>query len=200
MGLTTRDLKFVRYLEKNFILNAEIASRLIYWTKNEKSSLNVAHKRTKEIISQQKQVKRVRQYVGQSYVYYIGKNPTKITHRLMMSDLLSRMVADGFEIILDETELEFKGLESKYHIRPDMLVTFKYGNETYSAFVEIDLTKEFTNSQAYNRLFADIEASRYTIKYPALLISVCDNKPDLPCVWIKTDWSNFSNLKYVFIS
>ena len=35
MGITTRDLQVIRYLEKGFLLNAEICSRLIYWTKNE---------------------------------------------------------------------------------------------------------------------------------------------------------------------
>ena len=83
MGLTSRDLELIRYCEKNFLINAEIASRLVYWTKNEKSSLNIAQRRLKEIVKQQKQVKRVREYIGQSYTYYIGKNPTKTKHRLM---------------------------------------------------------------------------------------------------------------------
>lgn len=200
MGLTTRDLELIRYLEKNFILNAQIASRLIYWTRNEKSSLNVAHKRLKEIIKFQKQVYRVREFVGQSYTYYIGKAPTKTKHRLMMSDFLSRMVADGFEIILDETEVEYKGLEDKYHIRPDMLITFNYANSTYQAFVEVDLTKEFSNSKAYTRLYNDAEAKRYIPNHPFTVISVCNKKPDIPCIWIKPDWSNFSNLKYAFIN
>nr|DAK49460.1 MAG TPA: hypothetical protein [Caudoviricetes sp.] len=199
MGLTTRDLELIRYLEKNFILNAQIASRLIYWTRNEKSSLNVAHKRTQEIIKHQKQVHRVREYVGQSYIYYIGKNPTKTKHRLMMTDFLSRMKVDGFEIILDETEVEYKKLEERYHIRPDMLVTFKYGDETYCALVEIDLTKPFTNTDAYNRLYNDLKAGRYKMQHPMCLVSVCEKKPDIGCIWIKPDWSNFSNLKYTFI-
>ena len=171
MGLTSRDLELIRYCEKNFLINAEIASRLVYWTKNEKSSLNIAQRRLKEIVKQQKQVKRVREYIGQSYTYYIGKNPTKTKHRLMMSDFLSRMVADGFEIVLEETQVEYKGLEEKYHIRPDMLITFNYANSTYQAFVEVDLTKEFSNSKAYTRLYNDAEAKRYIPNHPFTVIS-----------------------------
>ena len=63
MGLTTRDLQVIRYLEKNFLINAEIASRLVYWTKNETSPLNTSQKRLKQIFLH-KQAKRVREFVG----------------------------------------------------------------------------------------------------------------------------------------
>ena len=42
MGITTRDLDVIHLLEKNFLLNAEICSRLIYWTGNEHYSLNAS--------------------------------------------------------------------------------------------------------------------------------------------------------------
>lgn len=199
MGLTSRDLELIRYCEKNFLINAEIASRLVYWTKNEKSSLNIAQRRLKEIVKQQKQVKRVREYIGQSYTYYIGKNPTKTKHRLMVSDFLSRMVADGFEIVLEETQVEYKGLEERYNIRPDLLVTFMYGNKKYQAFVEVDLTKEFSNTKVYEKIYNDAINGKFTMDYPFAIISVCNKKPDGRFIWIKTDWSNFSNIKYTFI-
>lgn len=199
MGLTSRDLELIRYCEKNFLINAEIASRLVYWTKNENSSLNIAQRRLKEIVKYQKQVKRVREYVGQSYTYYIGKNPTKTKHRLMITDFLSRMVADGFEVVLEETYVEYKGLEERYNIRPDLLVTFRYGREKYQAFVEVDLTKEFSNSKAYKKIYEDAWNEKIEMDYPFAVISVCDTKPDGDFIWIKTDWSNFSNIKYAFI-
>lgn len=199
MGLTSRDLELIRYCEKNFLINAEIASRLVYWTKNEKSSLNIAQRRLKEIVKQQKQVKRVREYIGQSYTYYIGKNPTKTKHRLMMSDFLSRMVADGFKIVLEETQVEYKGLEERYNIRPDLLVTFVYGNKKYQAFVEVDLTKEFSNAKIYEKIYSDAINGKFKMDYPFAVISVCDTRPEGRFVWVKTDWSNFSNIKYTFI-
>ena len=69
MGMTTRDLQIIRYLEKNFLINAEIASRLVYWTKNEAASLNIAQRRLREMFKL-KQVKRVREFVGQSLNIY----------------------------------------------------------------------------------------------------------------------------------
>ena len=197
MGLTTRDLEVIRYLEKNFLINAEIALRLVYWTKNEASSLNIAQKRLKEMF-RLKQVKRVREYVGQSYIYYLSKAPTKSKHRLMMTDFISRMVASGFEIDLDLTEVEWKGVEDQFSIRPDVLVTFTYNEKIYHLLVEIDLTKEFTNGKKYERL---INAKRNG-ELKGILdgivgdVSVCDTKKDVNCIWMKTDFSNFSNLIY----
>lgn len=200
MGITTRDLEIIRYCEKNFLINADIASRLVYWTKNEASSLNIAQRRMRELFKL-KQLKRVREFVGQSYTYYIGKTPTKTAHRLMMTDFLSRMVMNGFEIDLDQTESEYKELEERFGIRPDMLVTFNYADKTYQALVEIDLTKPFSNSEAYERI---LRAKRngelgHLLPYPLAVISICDTKPDFNCIWIKTDWSNFSNLTYAFV-
>lgn len=200
MGLTTRDLEIVRYCEKSFLINADIASRLVYWTKNEASSLNIAQRRLRELHNL-KQVKRVREFVGQSYTYYLGKTPTKTAHRLMMSDFISRMVVSGFEIELDRTAVEWKGIENQFNIRPDLLVTFNYNGRLYHLLVEIDLTKQFSNSKKYERLIrAKKNGELKGVLDGAIgVVSVCDKKPavaEVKPIWIKTDWSNFSNLTY----
>ena len=197
MGLTTRDLQVIRYLEKNFLINAEIASRLVYWTKNESASLNIAQRRLREMFKL-KQVKRVREYVGQSYTYYLSKAPTKTKHRLMMTDFISRCEMNGFKIDIEQTETEWKGLEDQYGIRPDILVTFTYNEKVYQLLVEIDLTKEFSNATKYERVMNAKKAGELKgILDGALgIVSVCEKKPDFNCIWIKPDWSNFSNLTY----
>jgi len=200
MGITTRDLEIIRYLEKNFLINSDIASRLVYKTNNKDSSLNIAQRRLRELYKL-KQVKRIREYVSQSYTYYIGKTPTKTEHRLMMTDLVSRLKELGAEIILEETEIEFDKLEQPYGVRPDILLTFNLNGRTYQALVEIDLTKTFTHADKYKKI---LEAKRrgelpMLRDYPLTIISVCDKKPDLSCIWIKTDWSNISNFNYAFI-
>ena len=199
MGITTRDLEIIRYLEKNFLINSDIASRLVYKTNNKDSSLNIAQRRLRELYKL-KQVKRIREYVSQSYTYYIGKTPTKTEHRLMMTDLVSRLKELGAEIILEETEIEFDKLEQPYGVRPDILLTFNLNGRTYQALVEIDLTKTFTHADKYKKI---LEAKRrgelpMLRDYPLTIISVCDKKPDLSCIWIKTD-SNISNFNYAFI-
>lgn len=200
MGLTTRDLEVIRYLEKNFLINADIASRLVYWTKNEAASLNIAQRRLREMFKL-KQVKRVREYVGQSYTYYLGKAPVKTKHRLMMTDFLSRLEINGFNVDLDHTEVEWKGLEERFGVRPDMLVTFNYNDHVYQLLVEIDLTKEFSNAKKYERIInAKRNGELKGILDGAIgVVSVCDKKPNtegFKPIWIKTDWSNFSNLTY----
>ena len=200
MGLTTRDLQIIRYLEKNFLINAEIASRLVYWTKNEAASLNIAQRRLREMFKL-KQVKRVREFVGQSYTYYLSKAPTKTKHRLMMTDFLSRLEVNGFSVDLDRTEAERKGLEQHFGVRPDMLVTFTYNDHVYQLLVEIDLTKEFSNAKKYERIMnAKKNGELKGVLDGAVgVVSVCDKKPNaegFKPLWIKTDWSNFSNLTY----
>jgi len=199
MGITQRDLQVIRYLEQGFLLNTEILSRLIYWTGNKKSSLSVTQRRLKELYNL-KQVKRIRQFVGQPFIYYLGKTPTKAEHRLAMSDFLSQMTIHGFEIILDETQTEYKELEKKYSIRPDMLVTFKYKNDYYRALVEIDLTKKFTHADEYTRFLKDRREGKvpYLKDYKLALVSVCEVQPDMRCIWVKPDWSNFSNFTSTF--
>ena len=201
MGITTRDLTVIRLLEKRFILDAEILSRLVYWTGNKKSSLSVTQRRLKELHNL-KQVKRVRQFIGQSYVYYLGKAPNKVEHRLAMSDFLSQMNVNGFEIMIEETETEFKALEEGFGIRPDLLVTFKSADKVFQALVEIDLTKEFTHAKEYERFFTARRNGETNLltEYPLALVSVCRKKPEgVKCIWIKPDWSNFSNFTYSFI-
>ena len=200
MGMTTRDLQIIRYLEKNFLINAEIASRLVYWTKNEAASLNIAQRRLREMFKL-KQVKRVREFVGQSYTYYLSKAPTKTKHRLMMTDFLSRLEVNGFSVDLDHTEAEWKGLEQRFGVRPDMLVTFTYNDRVYQLLVEIDLTKEFSNAKKYERIMnAKKNGELKGVLDGAVgVVSVCDKKPNaegFKPLWIKTDWSNFSNLTY----
>ena len=201
MGITTRDLQVIRYLEKGFLLNAEICSRLIYWTKNEKASLNIAQRRLRELYKL-KQVKRVREFVGQSYTYYLDKAPTKTKHRLAMADFLSRCEMNGFHVDLDNTFIEWKGLEQRFGIRPDLLVTFEYANKTYQLLVEVDLTKEFSNGSKYAKICKAWREGTLDNILPHTIgiVSVCDRKPEsqeIKPIWMKSDFSNFSNLVYV---
>lgn len=203
MGLTTRDLQVIRYLEKNFLINAEIASRLVYWTRNEESSLNISQRRLREIFKL-KQAKRVREFVGQSYTYYLGKAPSKTKHRLMMTDFLSRCEMNGFHVDIERTEVEWKGLEEKFGVRPDMIATITYNDKVYQLLVEVDITKEFSNAKKYERI---MKAKRNgelkgTLDEALAVVSVCDKKPEVDGfkpIWIKTDFSNFSNFTYSFI-
>ena len=67
--------------------------------------------------------------------------------------------------------------------------------------MEIDLTKEFTNADKYERIMKARRDGELPEVPPGGLgiVSVCDKKLEgdgFKPVWIKTDFSNFSNLTY----
>lgn len=202
--LTTRDLEIIRYLEQNFLITSSIASRLVYWTGNEKSSLIIAQKRLK-VLFKEKEVKRLRDNITNEYVYYLHKAPTKINHRLKIADFISRLNRLGFE--LQNIELEYSELQESYNIRPDIMLEAKFNNVSFVALVEVDLTKSFSNITAYTEIVKD---RKNKIKQPLpnkplLLISVSDTPikrtdEQVKPVQIKTDFSDIVKLTYPFIT
>ena len=202
--LTTRDLEIIRYLEQNFLITSSIASRLVYWTGNEKSSLIIAQKRLK-ILFKEKEVKRLRDNITNEYVYYLHKTPTKINHRLKIADFISRLNRLGFE--LQNVELEYSELQESYNIRPDIMLEAKFNNVSFVALVEVDLTKSFSNITAYTEIVKDRKnkVKQPLPNKPLLLISVSDipikrTGEQVKPVKIKTDFSDIIKLTYPFIT
>ena len=202
--LTTRDLEIIRYLEQNFLITSSIASRLVYWTGNEKSSLIIAQKRLK-VLFKEKEVKRLRDNITNEYVYYLHKVPTKINHRLKIADFISRLNRLGFE--LQNIELEYSELQESYNIRPDIMLEAKFNNVSFVALVEVDLTKSFSNITAYTEIVKDRKnkVKQPLPNKPLLLISVSDipikrTGEQVKPVKIKTDFSDIIKLTYPFIT
>ena len=91
--LTSRDIKLINFLEENnLIITSELAAKYFYRspTDNHKSALTVAQKRL-NICCELKELKRFRDHIDQSYIYYVGKRPSKIEHRLMITEFLINM-------------------------------------------------------------------------------------------------------------
>lgn len=204
MALTTRDIKVVNFLEETrLIMTTRQIARYFYRTKQEQSvhSIeNIAGSRLR-IMIKSRNIKRVREFANQEYIYYnFPKAPKRTQHKLVMSELLVTMKENNFEII--KVELEFKDLQKDYGLRPDMRLEFNYYDIKFVAFVEVDYTKTFMNKEKYKKLIksrkTDPKVSEVlTDKF--LLISVCDKKPTMKGVqWIKLDMSNFIKFKYDF--
>ena len=182
--LTSRDIKMINFLEDtSLLITAKQAAMLFYKspTNNTKSSITVDH-------------------IDQSFVYYAGKKPTKIEHKLLITDFLMHF-CDEFEVISIETE--FKGLEKAYGIRPDIYITFKFGTHTVSALIECDNTKGFTNGDTYLKVMEDKRNKKLTsvLPYPLLIISCTNHKNnhEFQPITIKTDFSDFSKIKFALI-
>ena len=200
--LTSRDIKMINFLEDtSLLITAKQAAMLFYKspTNNTKSSITVAQNRLK-VAHELKQIKRYRDHIDQSFVYYTGKKPTKLEHKLLITDFLVKFYNE-FEVVSVETE--FKGLEKTYGIRPDIYIVFRFGTHTVSTLVECDNTKGFTNGDVYSKIMKDKRAKKisYILPYPLLIISCTDkkNEHEFQPTTVKTDFTDFSKIKFELI-
>lgn len=200
--LTSRDIKMINFLEDtSLLITAKQAAMLFYKspTNNTKSSITVAQNRLK-VAHELKQIKRYRDHIDQSFVYYTGKKPTKLEHKLLITDFLVKFYNE-FEVVSVETE--FKGLEKTYGIRPDIYIVFRFGTHTVSTLVECDNTKGFTNGDVYSKIMKDKRAKKisYILPYPLLIISCTDkkNEHEFQPTTVKTDFTDFSKIKFALI-
>ena len=202
--LTTRDISIVKFMEQTGLpLTASQVSRLWFWSGNEKSSLICAQRRLLALYKMKK-VQRVRQFVGQEYIYYLNKVPGQLEHKQLMMDFLCHLNMNNFKIL--DIEVEWKAIEQSYKIRPDLFLTVEYANKKYNLICEVDNTKEFDNKK-YEKLTSNMNTDRalhQLIPYTVLIVAICNNKPSAikrangiyKPTWIRTDFSNFANLTY----
>ena len=205
--LTSRDIKVINFLsDSNVILTASQIGKIFYSenARDDKSSLKIAQKRLKKMFDA-KEVKRFRDYSTQEFYYYLSPKVPKLTqHKLLISEFITRMTQDNFEV--EWVKLEWTHFQKDYHLRPDAFIKFRYGNDDFYILLEVDSSKKFTNDDKYLKLFTDRKSSEEIQEilplHHVLLVSLCKTKPEdskvNPC-WINTDFSNFSNLKYQFI-
>lgn len=206
-NLTSRDIKVINFLDdSNIVLTASQVGKIFYSenARDDKSSLKIAQKRLKKMFDI-KEVKRFRDYSTQEFYYYLGSKVPKLTeHKLLISEFITRMAQDQFEV--EWVKLEWTHFQKDYHLRPDAFIKFRYVNDEFYILLEVDSSKKFTNDDKYLKLFTDRKNSteiQEILPYGHILIvSLCKTKPEsskVDPVWISTDFSNFSNLKYQFL-
>lgn len=206
--LTTRDMEIVRFIEQTRLpLSASQVSRLWFWSGNEKSSLICAQRRLLALYKM-KRLQRVREYVGQEYIYYLNKIPSQLKHKKLMVDFLCHLNMNNFKIL--DVQVEWKAIEQAYKVRPDLFVTVEYLGNKYNLICEVENTKEF-DSKKYERFTSNMnedQALHKVIPYQVMIVAICKSKPTAirrtngfyTPVWIKSsDFSNFSNLIYRFV-
>lgn len=201
--LTTRDLKLINFLEEtNLFITAEQAAKWFYKSpsNNHKSALTVAQRRLATCHELNK-LKRFRDHIDQSFIYYTGDKPRKIEHKIMMMNFIISMY-QRYEIL--EIHSEFKDIEKAYNLRPDLYIVFKFGNNVFATFVEVENTKNFTSGEKYAHLYTDKRQGKLkeTLPYITTLICVSKNDPINDFInptWIKDDLSDFVKLEYKLI-
>ncbi len=201
--ITERDRKLISYLENGMIITTKIASELVYYTGNKASSFKIAQNRLTKLYKA-KEINRKRDNVTNSFIYYVGKAPSKVNHRLKIAEFIGRLNTIGFEVVL--VDLEFSDLQKKYGFRPDALIVVSYHKRIAMFLLEVDITKSFSNVEKYNKLLIDRKNKVPTglPDYPLVVVSVCNkpidkNKCYFKPVKIKIDLSDIENIKYPFI-
>jgi len=209
--LTMRDVAVCNFIHRtNLHMTSSQIATLFYSAKNDKSSKVIANRRL-AVIVQKRQLKRVRQYVSQEFIYYSKKLPTRLEHKQMMVDFLCELKKSGVHFDLDSVETEVRTWQKDYLIRPDlMLIITDSKGEKYNMIVECDFSKKFT-SEKYSKFIANRltdSAISDVITNRLIIVSVCKSKPEpIPLadgrtykpVWVNPeDFSNISNIAYLF--
>ena len=209
--LTMRDVAVCNFIHRtNLHMTSSQIATLFYSAKNDKSSKVIANRRL-AVIVQKRQLKRVRQYVSQEFIYYSNRLPARLEHKQLMVNFLCELKKTGVQFDLETVETEVRTWQKDYQIRPDMilLITDSKG-EKYHLIVECDFSKKFTNDK-YSKFLSNRltdSAISDVITNRLIIVSVCKSKPEpIPLadgrtykpVWVNPeDFSNISNITYLF--
>lgn len=206
--LTTRDIQCANFINRtNLHMSSSQIAKLFYQTSNEKSSKTVANRRL-AVLVEKHQLKRIRQYVSQEFIYYSKKLPTKLEHKNLMVNFLCNLKASGVSVDLDSVETEVRTWQKDYQIRPDMILTIQdsRGNK-YHLIIECDFSKKFT-SDKYSKFLSmrsSDESISKVVTNRLMIVSVCKSKPDpiklmdgrlYRPVWVNSSFENITNITY----
>lgn len=204
--LTTRDIKCANFINRtNLHMTSSQIANLFYKAGNPKSSKTVANRRL-AILVEKHQLKRIRQYVSQEFIYYSKSLPTKLEHKSMMVDFLCQLKDQGIQFELDTVKVEVQYWKRNYQIVPDLMVEVNNSKgEQYQLIVECDFSKKFTSekyAKFINQRLTNPEISKI-ITNRLVIVSVCKTKPEpiklsdgriYKPVWVNSDFSNISNI------
>ena len=201
MSITTRDAKVVNFIEEtNLLMTANQITRYFYKTPRSKSleSASVVARRRLAVLAKGRYIKRMRDFTNQEYIYYqASKPPKKVEHKLLMSEFLTTLKENNIHVT--KIEVEYRKLQQDYGLRPDLRIVMDFNGFELVAFVEVDITKTFSNQDKYMKLIESYKIDdkvKQALTPHFVFISVCDRKPEMERVfWIKTDMSNFSKFK-----
>ena len=205
--LTTRDVQCANFINRtNLHMTSSQIAKLFYQAGNEKSSKTIANRRLAVLIKQH-QLKRVRQYVSQEFIYYSKFLPTRLEHKKMMVDFLCQLKGTGISFDLDSVETEIRTWQKDYQIRPDMLLNIEDSRGVkYHLIVECDFSKNFT-SDKYAKFLSHRNNDEEIFKVLTnrlMIVSVCKVPPNpiklmdgrlYSPVWVNSSFENITNIK-----
>lgn len=181
-------------IDKFKVCDVTQIARLYY--KNNKYSIQDAQLKLSRLVKE-KTLKRIRNDINSRYIYYSGKDPAQIQHKLLITEIYVRLAQEigesNLEIILEYTQV--KG------IRPDAFIKVVHNRRIYYFFVEVHISNNPFDFQKYENTFI---SKTYTNVFPEgvfpSIIIISDKKVDhikSPLRYIVID-KDFSNLHKVF--
>lgn len=126
--LTERDRKIIRFIEDFGCADSDMIHRLFFADVSRNRCLS----RMKQLADRHC-VSRSRESVSANYLYYIGKPPKEIAHKMVRANFYTRMKASY--------DLKVFFPEPIYgKIRPDAYMEFSLYGQRYAAFLEVQLS------------------------------------------------------------
>lgn len=180
-----RVMKILEFIDKFKVCDVTHIARLYY--RNNKYSVQDAQLKLTKLVKE-KTLKRIRSDINSRYIYYCGKEPAQIQHKLLITELYVRLVQEwgenNIEIITEYTQI--KGM------RPDAFIKAIYNRRMYYYFVEVHISNNHFNFEKYENLYI---SGMYTTIFPVgvfpNIIIISDRKIEPP---IK------SSLNYIIIN
>lgn len=135
-----RVLQIIDFIEKFKVCDVTHIARLFY----QKNKFRIQDAQTKlTALFKEKTINRKRSDINSKYVYWIGKEPQQIKHKLLLTELYTKLAG-----LVDEIECtpEFTKIPG---IRPDGYIKIKFKGRAYLFFVEIQIANTPTDIQKY---------------------------------------------------
>ena len=163
MKLMDRDKEIIEFVKTCGIVDTKTISKIYF-----NNGLRATQRRLK-ILSDNKYLKRVEKTeIGEQNLFYLGKKPKQIKHRLLFTKLIGELVDNGAEI------LKVRSAFKTGNLITDGLVGCKINGEFRMFFVEVDLTKYF-KIKKYEELYYHREWKKLFPFFPEIL-AITDKK------------------------
>lgn len=179
-----RVMRILDFIDKFKVCEVSHIARLCY--KNNKYAIQDAQLKLSRLVKE-KSLKRFRNDINARYIYYSGKEPAQVHHKLFITELYVRLCSElgeeNIDIILEYTQIT--------GIRPDAFIKVIHNHRIYYYFVEVHISNNPFNFEKYENTFI---SGNYTTIFPVgvfpTIIILTDKKVHL----IKN-----TSLKYVVI-
>jgi len=152
-----RVMRILELIDKFKVCDVTQIARLYY--RNNKYSIQDAQLKLSRLVKE-KTLKRIRNDINSRYIYYRGKDPAQVHHKLLITEIYVRMALEfgesNIEIITEYTQI--KG------IRPDAFIKVINNKRIYYFFVEVHVSNNPFDFQKYENTFI---SEAYTNVFPA---------------------------------